>query len=409
MTTMSDDELRDSFVELVHRRHFDMESAYFKTIFATTNSRLEFKKALDAANKKGAQAEFLPLITSLEPLKTFRPLHELWKISRTVRTDAEQKQLIELGDARKIWAHPVLGKELNKFLDTYGHHSTRELDLKVPRWDEDPEPVIEALRRYVQLDENSDPYIQILENRKRHDHEMKKLGSFLSSYTWIRKKLFLRKLKRVRFYTWYREEVRDSSTRMYRLVRRMVQEIGRRLHSRGILNQVDDVFCLTFQEVEACFPIEQADVAELRSTVETRRDYLMSFRNFENPNEMGSRWQYNRDDIMQETAARSVYKGIPCAPGKKSGRIKILKAIGQSSRLESGDILVTRFTDPGWTPLFPLVSGVITETGGILSHAAIIAREYGIPAVLAVRNATTIIPENQLAVVDGDRGEVLLC
>ena len=409
LAAVGDDELGKLFTDLLRHHHLDLEGAYFQTVFTTANARLDFKAALDKANQEGAGLDCLSLIADLKPLASLRPLYALWGMSRALRLDREAAEILESGEPGKIRAHPALGQALRLFLATYGHHSTRELDLMVPRWDEDPAHVIEILRRYVGLDDDCDPNLQDMEKKQGAERERGKLHRFLAGRTRIRRWLFLRRLDRVRFYTWYREEVRDRSTRIYRLIRKVSLEVGRRLVKRGVLDEVEDLFYLPYEEAIALFRGEYLDGAEVRRCVAANRSYLLSFRNFKNPNEVGERWQYRHDHGRLERSG-SVYCGIPCAPGRVSGRARIVRHMGESERLARGEILVTRFTDPGWTPLFPMVSGVITETGGVLSHAAIIAREYGVPAVLAVPEATTTIPDGQMVALDGNRGEVrILC
>jgi phosphohistidine swiveling domain-containing protein len=194
---------------------------------------------------------------------------------------------------------------------------------------------------------------------------------------------------------------------MYALIRKISLEVGRRLAQRGILREAQDFFYLRYQDVINSLGCLQHDVASIRQRIEVNRNYMMSFRHFENPNEVGRRWQYAQKPAEPEPQGGVVYRGIPCAPGRVSGRVRIIRDINESHRLQRGDILVTRFTDPGWTPLFSLISGVITETGGILSHAAIIAREQGVPAVLSVQGATSRMRDDVRVVLDGNRGEVI--
>ena len=103
---------------------------------------------------------------------------------------------------------------------------------------------------------------------------------------------------------------------------------------------------------------------------------------------------------------KGVLKGIPCSGGIVQGTARVIRDIFDADRLREGDILITKFTDPGWTPKFSLLKGVATETGGILSHAAVIAREYGIPAVLAVPHLIQMVPDGAEIVLDGDTGVV---
>jgi pyruvate,water dikinase len=103
-----------------------------------------------------------------------------------------------------------------------------------------------------------------------------------------------------------------------------------------------------------------------------------------------------------------VLHGLPASSGRVRGTARLIREPRQAARLKRGDILVTRATDPGWTPVFPLVSGLVTEVGGQLSHMAIIAREYGVPAVVNVRDAMRQIPDGTTITVDGTAGEVHL-
>jgi pyruvate,water dikinase len=100
--------------------------------------------------------------------------------------------------------------------------------------------------------------------------------------------------------------------------------------------------------------------------------------------------------------------GVPAAGGTARGIARVIATLAEAGRLRPGDVLVTRATDPAWTPLFPLVAAVVLEVGGQLSHGAIVAREYGVPAVVNVPGATTLIPDGQPIVVDGTAGRVTL-
>lgn len=406
LSAMKSEDLGELFADLVHNRHFELETAYFKTIFNTANARLDFKAMLDKANKKGAGFEYLPMITSLKPLKTAAPLFELWNISRRINREPEAIKALTTGKTEKIFAHPILGAALKDFIKKYGYHSTRELDLRTPRWCEDPKFVIETLQAYSKLDDKDNPRTRVEMNKNLYENELKKLRRFFSGHKIFQRKRFMRKLERVRFHTWYKEEVRDRSTRMYRLIRNVSLEVGHRLTQNGILSKNDHIFYLPYQEVIAIIRDKTPDPETIRRRIQANKIYMLSFRNFDNPNEIGHRWRYHHDDEIKKSETDRIYRGIACASGKTTGVIRVIRDINESNKLQNDDILVTRFTDPGWTTLFPLLSGVITETGGILSHAAVIAREYGVPAVLAVPNATQNLEDGQRVILDGNKGEV---
>jgi len=407
---MNDDDLETLFKDLICHRHFELETAYFKTIFNTANARLEFKAVFDKANKKGGCFRYIPLITALEPLKPVIPLYELWEISRHVRRDPKAIHVLKTGEIHKIFGHPTLGRALKNFIEKYGHHSTRELDLRTPRWSEDPTFIIETLQAYSKLEDENNPRANVAENRSIFESELIKLNRFFSGFRSIQRKRFIKKLNNVRFYTWYKEEVRDWSTRAYSLIRSVSLEVGRRLMQKNVLNKETHIFYLAYQEVIDILRDKNPDIKEVRRRIEVNKAYMMSFRHFENPNEIGQRFRYRHEKMKEKPSIGATYQGIPCSSGETKGAVRVIRDIGEADKLQEGDILVTRFTDPGWTPLFPLISGVVTETGGILSHAAVIAREYGVPAVLAVQNATDHLMDGQRVILDGNRGEVqVLC
>ena len=112
--------------------------------------------------------------------------------------------------------------------------------------------------------------------------------------------------------------------------------------------------------------------------------------------------------IIEDIQDTNMLKGVPASSGRARGRARIVLDVHEAMRLSSGDILVTQATDPGWTPVFPLVSGIVLEIGGQLSHGAIVAREYGIPAVVNVQGAMQTIQNGQMITVDGTNGRIYL-
>jgi pyruvate,water dikinase len=186
---------------------------------------------------------------------------------------------------------------------------------------------------------------------------------------------------------------------MYYLVRRWSLEAARRFVERGWLHERDDVWYLPFQDALA---LADGTLApdEARRRVRAGRRMVRSFRHFKNPPEIGVGYG------MAKAAPAGALRGIGCSPGRVEGRARVVHSLAEMGRVEHGDILVTHFTDPGWTPLFARLGGVVTETGGVLAHAAVISREYGIPAVLAVPGATERIKDGARVAVDGTHGTI---
>jgi phosphohistidine swiveling domain-containing protein len=201
---------------------------------------------------------------------------------------------------------------------------------------------------------------------------------------WWKRLLFPRKLARLRRLVWLREELRDLSGRMYYLIRQRVLSIAR---ERGI---GDDIFFQTFREIDA----------DDRREIEARREVFESYRNFQPPTVIGRRFCYDADRPVGSLA------GIGASGGTAAGPARIAHNPAEALRAEQGSILVCPFVEPGWTPVLGRVAGLITEIGGRLSHAAVICREYGIPAVLGVPQATWRIRDGERVHINGHRGYV---
>jgi pyruvate,water dikinase len=193
-------------------------------------------------------------------------------------------------------------------------------------------------------------------------------------------------------------------TRIFPPFRRFFLELGRRWTQIGLLSQAEQVFFLTFEEIEklALQPEPMGEIARQRQDVfeiNKHRPYPDII--------CGKEEIYSQhvDSIQDETGCLN---GVAGSPGVVTGKARVISGPEEFQQLQKGEILVAPITNPVWTPLFAVASGVITEVGGILSHGAIVAREYGIPAVMSIAKATRRIQNGQTIVVDGDRGCVYI-
>ena len=179
----------------------------------------------------------------------------------------------------------------------------------------------------------------------------------------------------------------------------------------GLVKYKEDVFYLKYPEVQELLdnpPIEKSE--NLRLTVDERRAKQEQFRQMELPTTLILNEGEDFDPVFsisnnkaadEGTAIENYIVGIPASPGKVRGAARKLSSVFESNKIKSGEILVTRQTDPGWGPIFPLIKGLVLERGGMLSHGAIIAREFGIPAVVDVKGADARIGNNQIIFVNG--------
>ncbi|MBO3130380.1 PEP/pyruvate-binding domain-containing protein [Dermatophilus congolensis] len=179
----------------------------------------------------------------------------------------------------------------------------------------------------------------------------------------------------------------------YLLARRVTDEMAERLRTRGALERIDDVKYLMLEEIAAGLrgelPIEQ-----IRQVIAARTAAR--------PRAAAAWWASGAD------ASKEAITGTPGSPGTATGPVRLITGPETFDRLQPGDVLVCQYTDPSWTPLFALASAVVADTGGRLSHAAIVAREYGIPAVMGAGNATTTLRDDDVVTVDGSSGTVAL-
>ena len=340
------DDVDTAFKTLIERDYKLTETQYFRTIFAASVAKLDFHDAFP-------DTDYTALVAALPEMTHLAPTRALRSMARNGETD------------------------ITPLLKEFRHHSRRELDIRTPRWDEDHEFVTELLDQYRK---------GTIENDPRPAYE-KARAEALEQVPNKKRKNFNRKLDQLRHFVWLREEMRDLSSQMYYHIRRHIMEIARK---RGL---GDDIFFMTWREI----------IADDRSNIGKNREYFESYRNFSAPNEIGSRFTFSPTSFTQDGL-----KGIGASQGKTEGVARVARSVEEAVRVEKGAVLVCPFTDPGWTPVLDRVSGVVTETGGLLSHAAVICREYGIPAVLGVPGATSRIPDGRTVIVDGGTGQVEL-
>jgi phosphohistidine swiveling domain-containing protein len=196
--------------------------------------------------------------------------------------------------------------------------------------------------------------------------------------------------------------------------REVLLGFGRRLLAEGLLRNIDDLWMLRRTELEAALKTEPEE--PLWELAERRRTELADGRARGPEQFLGEPPQHGERNPMLEkfygrggsTAAHGILRGSGASPGQAEGRARIVRGTPVFSRIQPGDVLVATTTTPAWTPLFPSLAALVTETGGILSHAAIVAREYGIPAVVAAAGATDFVPDGARIRVDGTYGSVEL-
>lgn len=340
----------------------ETEKNYFRTIYNNSNFQTEFKSYLKKLPEY-QEGDEIDLMTELHGVSHLDVQGGLGKLNRI----AEFYGL----DSRTYYS------AREEFLKYHYHHGPAELDLMVPRWGENKEWVDELVKSYFYVPSNGESKF-----KKTFDRIVNQMGL-------VRQRKFYGMTERSREFLRVREEMRSYSTRAYYLLRQGLLEFAK----RNSINEFD-IFMWDLVEVKR-FLLGLTNVPDIR----LRKLYYEGYRSFTPPNEFGG-------SIKAMKSSANGLKGLGCSPGEITGRARVILDIHKTNELTKEDILITAFTDPGWTPVLARVGGVVTEVGGLLSHAAVIGREYGIPAVLNLIDATKLIQDGDFIKINGKTGVV---
>lgn len=333
----------------------------------------------------------------------------LWALAQRLRADPSIASLVEgtppeqLALAYQSGQLPTgLREGLAAFLATYGHRAVAEIDLGLPRWSEDPTHILGVLANYLRLN-NPDlaPDAQFARGARAAEAMVKELNRRARRKGWFYSRRVRFILNRVRDLTGTREMPKFCIVLLLMRCRELLGLAGEELARLGRIERADDIFFLTLPEARAA-----AAGAEQRALVRERRasyDQEMGRRHL--PRVLLSDGTEPAAAAPAIASGEGALRGTPASAGQVTANARvILDPAG--ARLEPGEILVAPSTDPGWTPLFMTAAGLVMEMGGSMSHGAVVAREYGIPAVVGVSGAVERIVTGQRITVDGSNGVV---
>jgi pyruvate,water dikinase len=301
-------------------------------------------------------------------------------------------------------------EEFRAFLDEFGWRSNL-FELADPTWAEHPAIPLNQLRAYLQIPD----YDPVAEQKKLVEQREEALRQALAPLEPGAKERLLGAVGAARQVVSLLEDHNyyiDQRAGM--LPRRLVLAAGRRLVSEGLLANPADVFYLRGPELRAAL---LAETGELHSRTEARKLEMARWSRMTPPAHVGPPPDASAGTGMPDrfigavglrSERRNELRGNAASSGIARGPARVLRSLDEADKLKPGDVLVARTTMPPWTPLFAVAAAVVTETGGILIHAAVVAREYGLPAVLGVQDATRLIRDGQLLEVDGSNGIVRL-
>jgi len=335
--------------------------------------------------------------------------------AEAVRADPNGTALLE--DLGRLLDDPgPVGRSVRAFLDVAGHRSVGQ-DLSQQTWREDPTPVISLIRhRLAHEEDRPDPRA----GAARAEAEAR--ATITDPKDWAR---FSAALERARHLRPYQDETEPDVAAACGLVRYVALEAARRLLARGAIERADDVFYLETGELLSALRTGRigADIerrrAEHRWALANPAPRLLG----PEPSPPPSIDVFPRDVMpivgaflwAVDNAVRppkidpaddGAIRGLPASPGRATGPVRVIRTPAEFDRVRAGDIVVCTMTMAAWSPIFPIISGLITERGGPLSHPATLAREYGLPAVLGVVGATATFTDGQWIMIDGGTGIV---
>ncbi|MEU0896509.1 rifamycin-inactivating phosphotransferase [Streptomyces massasporeus] len=289
------------------------------------------------------------------------------------------------------------------YLDRYGMRCAGEIDITRPRWRESPSTLVPAILDNVRNFEPGAAQRRFEQGRqeawKKEQDVLTRLRALPDGES--KADETQRMIERVRTFIGYREYPKYDIVSRYFVYKQALLAEAERLVQAKVLPEKEDVFYLTFQELHDAVRSHRVDEGLVRQRKETFQTYhaLTPSRVLTSEGETFN-GAYRRDDVPDGALI-----GLPVSGGTIEGRARVILDMGQAD-LEPGDILVTAFTDPSWSPLFVGIAGLVTEVGGLMTHGAVIAREYGLPAVVGVDQATRLIRDGQRIRVHGSDGYV---
>ena len=308
-----------------------------------------------------------------------------------------------LDELAKLSGGPEARDAIEAWLERYGMRCAGEIDITRPRWRERPATLVPVILGNIRNFEPGAGARRFEQGRREAWAKEQELLDRLRALPDGEQKAdeTKRMIDRVRTFIGYREYPKYGMVSRYFVYKQALLEEAERLVRARVLRDVEDIFYLTFPELHDVVRTNHVDDRLIRR----RKDAFRSYQALTPPRVLTSDGEvitgaYRRDDVPAGALV-----GLPVSAGTVEGRARVILDMARAD-LEPGDILVTAYTDPSWTPLFVAIAGLVTEVGGLMTHGAVIAREYGLPAVVGVVDATRLILDGQRIRVHGTDGYV---
>lgn len=289
------------------------------------------------------------------------------------------------------------------FLDKYGMRCSGEIDITKTRWSEKPTTIVPMILNNIrdfEADASKRKFEEGLQEALKKEEELiERIQHLPDSKQKVEETK--RMIRNIRNCIGYREYPKYGMINRYFIYKQALLKEAEQLVQSGVIREVDDIYYLTFEELHEVVRTSKLDYELIQKQ---KNDYKL-YEKLTPPRIMTSDGEIVTGKYKRENLPADAIVGLPVSSGVIEGRARVILNM-EEANLEEGDILVTAFTDPGWTPLFVSIKGLVTEVGGLMTHGAVIAREYGLPAVVGVENATKLIKDGQRIRVHGTEGYI---
>ncbi|MGN9865160.1 phosphoenolpyruvate synthase [Bacillus swezeyi] len=291
-------------------------------------------------------------------------------------------------------------QELDHFLGRYGMRCAGEIDITKSRWSEDPAQLAPSILSNIQTAGAGDHRKKYKQGEREAEQAEREI---VSQFSFPQKRNISRLVRVYRSLMGMREHHKFTLVQLMFLYKKAILKEARSLVQKGILEDEADVFYFTLEELIAL--LESREIGCIQDILETRKRQHELNQKLKSPRVMTSKGEVLTGKLHNAKSPEGALVGTPVSAGVIEGKARVITRL-EDAKLNPGDILVAPYTDPGWTPLFTSAVGLITEVGGMMTHGSVVAREYGIPAVVGIEKATEIIKEGTDIRVDGTNGFV---
>ncbi|AHA72552.1 phosphoenolpyruvate synthase [Bacillus thuringiensis] len=333
----------------------------------------------------------------LDVADVIRPYPEVIAYLQHVEDDSFLDELIQFKGGEKVL------DAIDAFLNKYGMRCSGEIDITKTRWSEQPATIIPMILNHIRDFEYGASKRKfeegLQEALKKEEELLERLQHLPDGEPKVEETK--RMICNLRNFIGYREYPKYGMIHRYFIYKQALLKEAEKLVQNNVLDEIEDIYYLTFEELHEVVRTNKLDYKNIHK----QKNAYKLYKKLTPPRVITSDGEIITGKYKRENLPAEAIVGLPVSSGVVEGRARVILNM-EDANLEDGDILVTAFTDPGWTPLFVSIKGLVTEVGGLMTHGAVIAREYGLPAVVGVENATKLIKDGQRIRVHGTEGYI---